>query len=422
MARSFDGASQYLYAGYPAAALLPRTVTTAPLTLSAWFSATAANGTIVYVGNGAIADGWWLGINPTGNIEAITINNNFASYAVAATSTAITGSAWTHGCGVFTSDASRTAYLNAGSAVTETTSVIPAGTINTVAIACARPNGAIIGYFNGRIAEVGIWNVALTAAEVASLARGVSPLLVRPGSLFAYWPLIGRVSPDLELLNGLSVNVVNSPPHADHTRVYYPASAYVHALTPAPPEDLEIQPSVVLNPFAVFAPAVSADLGIGVPLISNPFTIYEPTIRSLEATIQEDSRELEPHNLKVRIVDFVAGDDLRISRLYTDLAGGILISKAYLTIKRLAVDNTDAEAVLQKTITAATAMSGEIVDNDTTGGSIQLFFDLSGSETALLTPLIAYNYDVQVHTVGNAVYTCEKGVIVMQQGVTDATS
>lgn len=41
----------------------------------------------------------------------------------------------------------------------------------------------------GDISEVGYWNVALTDADVAVLAKGVSPLLVRPEGLVAYWSL-----------------------------------------------------------------------------------------------------------------------------------------------------------------------------------------------------------------------------------------
>ena len=116
-------------------------------------------------------------------------------------------------------------------------------------------------------------------------------------------------------------------------------------------------------------------------------------------------------------MDFVGGDDLRITRTYTELAGGILINKAYLTIKRRAKDDTDAQAVVQKTITAADGASGQILDNDTTGGSIRLFFDLTKDDTAALTPLIAYHYDVQVHTIGDEVGGVKFGMITMRQGV-----
>jgi hypothetical protein len=51
---------------------------------------------------------------------------------------------------------------------------------------------------------VGIWNVALSDQEVASLAGGVHPTRMRPGALVAYWPLWGDESPapDLHLIGG----------------------------------------------------------------------------------------------------------------------------------------------------------------------------------------------------------------------------
>ncbi len=46
------------------------------------------------------------------------------------------------------------------------------------------------GFANARIAEVGFWNVILTAAEMAALGRGYSPILIRPDSLLSYVPLV----------------------------------------------------------------------------------------------------------------------------------------------------------------------------------------------------------------------------------------
>lgn len=55
--------------------------------------------------------------------------------------------------------------------------------------------------FDGLIEGVAGWNVELTAEEFKSLARGVSPLAVRPLSLAFYYPLWGLHSPEIELVN-----------------------------------------------------------------------------------------------------------------------------------------------------------------------------------------------------------------------------
>jgi hypothetical protein len=53
--------------------------------------------------------------------------------------------------------------------------------------------------FPGRLAEVAIWNLDLTASEAAALAQGVIPYRIRPSALQGYWPLWGLTSPEPDL-------------------------------------------------------------------------------------------------------------------------------------------------------------------------------------------------------------------------------
>jgi Concanavalin A-like lectin/glucanases superfamily len=76
--------------------------------------------------------------------------------------------------------------------------------------------------FDGSIAELGVWNAALTAAELAALGKGYSPRLIRPQSLKFYWPLIGRASPETELINGKVGTITGTIDAAPHARVFYP--------------------------------------------------------------------------------------------------------------------------------------------------------------------------------------------------------
>jgi len=46
-----------------------------------------------------------------------------------------------------------------------------------------------MNYFDGRIAEVTVWSVALTDAEIAALGKGAHPYTVRPANIVGYWPL-----------------------------------------------------------------------------------------------------------------------------------------------------------------------------------------------------------------------------------------
>ena len=124
--------------------------------------------------------------------------------------TGCTSGKWHHACGVLASSTSRTVYLDGGSNATNTDACSP--TLNQTEIGAFRSSS----WFAGDIAEVGVWNVALTAAEVASLAKGVSPALVRPQSLVTCLPLIRDV---VDVRSATGFTDVNTTA-ANHTRMY----------------------------------------------------------------------------------------------------------------------------------------------------------------------------------------------------------
>ncbi len=70
---------------------------------------------------------------------------------------------------------------------------------------------------NGLIAEVGLWNVALTAEEIASLAKGMTCDKVRPQSLVFYAPLVRNL---VDAKGGLTITNNNSATVANHPRIY----------------------------------------------------------------------------------------------------------------------------------------------------------------------------------------------------------
>ena len=72
-------------------------------------------------------------------------------------------------------------------------------------------------FHDGKLAEVGIWNVALTAAEIASLAKGMTCDKVRPQSLVFYAPLVRNLQ---DVRGGLTITNNNTATVATHTRVY----------------------------------------------------------------------------------------------------------------------------------------------------------------------------------------------------------
>jgi hypothetical protein len=71
-------------------------------------------------------------------------------------------------------------------------------------------------YVAGSIAETAIWNVELTAAEIASLAAGFTPDQIRPQSLQFYAPLIRNLA-DLRL--GRTITNVGGAGVSTHPRI-----------------------------------------------------------------------------------------------------------------------------------------------------------------------------------------------------------
>ncbi|MDE8535474.1 LamG domain-containing protein, partial [Staphylococcus aureus] len=198
-------------------------VTAAPFTVSCWFKPTAfaANARFVSIGDVDVTNEQWsLGCNTLGRVRwgaQTSAGEAFATYTGAAMSVGT----WYHCAGVEASATSRLAYLDAASA-TNTTSRAPAGADSLFigAKAASTPSD----FADGDIAEVGVWDVALTADEIAVLARGYSPLFVRPGNLIFYMPLVRA---NVEMVGGLALSEVNTPTVSTHCRVFYPARPYV---------------------------------------------------------------------------------------------------------------------------------------------------------------------------------------------------
>jgi len=134
------------------------------------------------------------------------------------------GAAWSHLAQVFdgtqTGNANRLkCYVN-GIAQTLTFS----GTIPTTSTANTDVEDIRINYAqstpeygNGRYCEIGIWHEALTADEVASLAKGMTCDKVRPESLVFYAPLIRDLQ---DIKGGLTITNNNAATVATHPRVY----------------------------------------------------------------------------------------------------------------------------------------------------------------------------------------------------------
>jgi hypothetical protein len=213
VARTFNGTSEYLSA---ASAVVAGT----PCSMAAWFKP-------VNLTN----DRTVMGVSASGSSSSrrmLCYQNKVQAYeadgtAVGTALSAInaTAAVWNHGAVVFASASSRAAYLNGANKGTDTTTTAISG-IDSTTIGCINYNASASEFFGGDVAEAAIWNVALSDVDVAVLAAGISPLLVRPDALVAYWPLLSGYSPEIDLMVGRRSMTVTGTTLAAHPRLYLP--------------------------------------------------------------------------------------------------------------------------------------------------------------------------------------------------------
>jgi hypothetical protein len=207
MARSFNGSTNYLQVE---AAVVSGT----PLSISGWmFNADSGVGvvTIATVQDKDVADQRHI-LQLRGSVAGDPVGafSQDASESPAVNSTTgTTVNTWHHACGIWASATSRTIYLDGGSKAEDTTSVSPVG-FDRTSIGANR-DSTPSGFFNGRIAEVTIWNVALTDDEVLALASGINPFRIRPLNIVWRPPLFGIDSPEPDYSgNGNDATVVGA--------------------------------------------------------------------------------------------------------------------------------------------------------------------------------------------------------------------
>jgi hypothetical protein len=124
------------------------------------------------------------------------------------------------------------AWLN-GSKEVDTASADPA-TADNVSIGGLSGGGGSTSNANddGHLAELAVWIVDLTDAELLSLGKGVSPLLIRPGSLALYHTMLRDDKVMLNITGSSSNTGITVTAHP--TDVYWPATTFVPSLTSTP--------------------------------------------------------------------------------------------------------------------------------------------------------------------------------------------
>jgi hypothetical protein len=220
MARLFASASSQ-YGAHGAAV-----ITDVPLTMCCFYKPTSVGTAQVPMGIG----------QSNSNNNRFTLNVSAANPAAVGATTKVAGStpnATTSGllvagtryhlAAVFATASDRRVYVDGGNKVTNT-QTLAMSTLNWTTIGRV-PSNSVTNYADATIEEAAIWNVALTDDEILSLARGFSPLLIRPIALVAYWPLRGLLSPEPDLVGGFAMTLTATPTKADHGRIIQPYAA-----------------------------------------------------------------------------------------------------------------------------------------------------------------------------------------------------
>lgn len=167
-------------------------ITGTPMTLACWaYQVTSANWerSLINVCRSYNSHNQWRLSAGYSSYRVVAIANDTTQTSYASSATDIPANAWFHAAAVFSSSTSRYAYLNGVPGTQNTTSRAPTG-VNRIGLGI---NGSsLVGNAsdNQYIAEACIYGTALSTGEIEQLARGYSPLLVRPQDLVAYWPLV----------------------------------------------------------------------------------------------------------------------------------------------------------------------------------------------------------------------------------------
>jgi hypothetical protein len=187
-----------------------------PMTIASWVRPiqTTLTQAIVAVGVTSGVDRNQIGI-AAGGAAQVAVQGG-AAFSQVISGNALTVNVWQHLCGTFTNTSLRDLYQDGVNTATGTTTINTQSGATSLLIG-ARYNTSLGLYASSNIAEVGVWNAALTAAEIASLAKGMTCDKVRPQSLVFYAPLVRDL---IDYKGGLTITNNNTATVANHPRVY----------------------------------------------------------------------------------------------------------------------------------------------------------------------------------------------------------
>jgi len=206
-------------------------ITAYPFTISAWMRTTSTAGAFRHIAgiSDASADGLAaiLVRDPADtDARAWSMKDDPPPLAnpSANTSTQYSINTWHHVLAVFASDTSRTIYLDDAGADTSVGAATYQVGMDRFTLGQAYTSGSPRYSFDGYIAEVGLWDVALSSANITSLAAGAVPSSVDAGNIVAYWPLLTDTNDDInsfDLTKSAGANPPSDPEHPTMIQIDY---------------------------------------------------------------------------------------------------------------------------------------------------------------------------------------------------------
>lgn len=216
MARAFPGSGTNYY---NVGDVAPIDITGTALTVACWHKPTTTPGQSIVAKSNAAGTNSQYDLQLLSNVVRFFIGNaGGGSIDAVSGATTVTTGAWHHLCGVKngTGAGALKVYLDGAQDGSGTSNLTIANSTQPLRFGTA--SDLTTCQTNGPLAEIAIWDVALSAAEIAALAKGVSPLLIRRDHLKGYWPLYAVGSTEADLSGGASpaslTGTINAADHA----------------------------------------------------------------------------------------------------------------------------------------------------------------------------------------------------------------
>lgn len=190
-----------------------------PATLVCRFIADDVTGDKTLMSFGDASDDTWARLHlNSAELRAQARGNTFSTIQTTS-GPSVTAAQEYFGAAVFIASNDVAVQLD-GTYVTSDTAIDITSFSNVDRFSIGRLDRSVPGqYMDGSVYEAAVYNVALSEAELDILANArVSPLLVRPDALIAYWPLIGD---GRDIVGGNDLTDNGGVTNVDHIQVYY---------------------------------------------------------------------------------------------------------------------------------------------------------------------------------------------------------